>query len=197
MFKRHSPLDERIAAGGRAGTAGGRALRLSVLHDWQLVQIGTFGRATAPLDAALSSVLGTPLPTSTSLVQRTGAHRLYRIATDQYWIVTPDAALSDTLSEVVPVTAGSVTRLSDARVRISIEGPAATALLGKLVSVDLRPRAFPVGSFAQTGLHHVGVLLERLGPGQFEIYALRSYAASTWDWLTDAALPYGYEVFSA
>ena len=197
MFKRHSPLDEHIATGGRTGTAGGRALRLGVLHDWQLVQIGIFGRTTTPLEAALSSVLGTPLPTSTSLVQRTGAHRLYRIATDQYWIVTPDAALSATLSEVVPVTAGSVTRLSDARVRVSIEGPAATALLGKLVSVDLRPRAFPVGSFAQTGLHHVGVLLERLGPEQFEIYALRSYAASSWDWLTDAALPYGYEVFSA
>lgn len=197
MFKRHSPLDDPIAAGGRAGSAGGRALRLGLLHDWQLVQIGAFGRATAPLDAALGSVLGTPLPTSTSLVQRAGAHRLYRIAADQYWIVTPDAALWAKISEVVPATAGSVTRLSDARVRISVEGPAATALLGKLVSVDLRPRAFPVGSFAQTGLHHVGVLLERLGPEHFEIFALRTYAASSWDWLTDAALPYGYEVFSA
>ncbi len=197
MFKRHSPLDKPIAAGGRAATAGGSDLRLGVLHDWQLVQIGCFGRSTAALDTALIRVLGGPLPTSTSIVQHTGAHRLYRIAADQYWIVTPDAALPEALAETVPANAGSVTRLSDARVRIAIEGPAATALLGKVVSVDLRARAFPVGSFAQTGLHHVGVLLERLGPEQFELYALRTYAASTWDWLIDAALPYGYEVFAA
>ena len=196
MFRRHSPLHERIAAGGRAGVAGGRGLRLGVLHDWQLVQIGTFGRSPTALDAALIRVLGGLLPTSTSVVQHTGAHRLYRIAADQYWIVTPDAALPEALAETVPANAGSVTRLSDARVRISIEGPAATALLGKVVSVDLRARAFPVGSFAQTGLHHVSVLLERLGPEQFELYALRTYAASTWDWLIDAALPYGYEVLS-
>ncbi len=35
------------------------------------------------------------------------------------------------------------------------------------------------------------------GQIEFELYALRTYAASTWDWLIDAALPYGYEVFSA
>ena len=197
MFKRHSPLDERIATGGRAGAAGGTALRLGVLHDWQLVQIGTFKRTTPSLDTVLISVLGGLLPTSASVVQRIGAHRLYRLAADQYWIVTPDAALPYALAAAVPPNAGSVTCLSDARVRISIAGPAATALLGKLVSVDLRARAFPVGSFAQTGLHHVGVLLERAGPEQFEIYALRTYAASTWDWLVDAALPYGYEAFSA
>jgi sarcosine oxidase subunit gamma len=197
VLRRDSALDLRLAAGGRSGNAGAGALRIGVRQGWQLVQIGSFGGRTAPLNAALGSVIGCALPTSSSLVQHSGPHQLYRIAADQYWIVTTDAAMPATLERAIPADAGSVTDLSHARVRIALEGSAVTALLGKLVAVDLRPRAFAAGSFAQTGLHHVGVLLERTGPDSFEIYALRTYAASTWDWLIDAALPYGYEVFSA
>ncbi len=135
-----------------------------MLHDWHLVQIGTFGRATAPLDAALISVIGTTLPTSTSVVQHAGAHRLYRIAADQYWIVTPDAALSDKLSVAVPPSAGSVTRLSDARVRIAIEGTHGNGVARQGGVGRSADQSVPGWEFAQTGLHHVGVLLERLGP---------------------------------
>jgi heterotetrameric sarcosine oxidase gamma subunit len=191
----HCPLDERLAAVGHAGAKGGSALRLGVLQRWQLVQIGTFERQSAGLDALIARVLGSPLPTAADVVTCAGAHRLYRIAADQYWILSPDGALPETLARAVPPDSGSVTRLSDARVRIAIAGAAATALLSKVVSVDLRPRAFAVGNFVQTGLRHTGVLLERQGPESFEIHALRSYAASTWDWLIDAALPYGYDVY--
>ena len=197
MFKRQSPLDQRGAADARAAAPGTGTVLLSRLPAWQLLQIGSFQSTAARLDAAVAGVIGSALPTSSSIVQHTGAHRLYRIACDQYWILTPDADLSDALAQALAPEMASLTPLSNARVRIALAGPAATALLGKVVSVDLRAPAFPAGSFAQTGLHHVGVLLERHGPTSFELHVLRTYAASVWDWLIDAALPLGYEVLSA
>ena len=197
MFRRASPLDQRLAADARAAAPGAGTVRLGPLPACTLLQIGSFQRSAARLDEAVRAVLGGPLPTSSSIVQRRGEHRLYRIATDQYWLLTPDAALGETLARSLAPDVASLTTLTHARVRIALEGPAVTALLGKVVAVDLRLAAFPAGSFAQTGLHHVGALLERHGPASFELQVLRTYAASVWDWLIDAALPLGYEVLPA
>ena len=196
MFERSSALERTLAAGGRTGSNGATALRLGMRRNWQLVQLGTYGGRTEALNAALLTTLGVTLPVSSSEVLRYERHQLYRLAADQYWVVTEDATVPAALARAVPAAIASLTALSHARVRIALQGGAAVALLGKLVSVDLRPQSFAIGSFAQTGLHHVGVLLERLGADSFELYVLRTYAASTWEWMIDAALPFGYEVMS-
>ena len=51
-----------------------------------------------------------------------------------------------------------------------------------------------VGQFALTGLHHTPVLVLRAAEDRYEIFAMRSFALSVWEWLTDAALPLGYDV---
>jgi sarcosine oxidase gamma subunit len=51
-----------------------------------------------------------------------------------------------------------------------------------------------VGHFAQTGLHHVPVLLERRGEARYELQVPTTWAVSVWEWLTDAALPFGYDI---
>ena len=84
--------------------------------------------------------------------------------------------------------------LSHSRVRIAIEGPSVRNVLAKGIAVDLHPSAFPIGRFAQTGLHHTGIFLERCGEERYELFLPRTFAASIWDWLVDAALPLGYEV---
>ncbi len=196
MFEQASALEKALAAGGRAGSNGATALRLGMRRNWHLLQLGTYADRTEALNAALLATLGVALPVSSSAVLRHGRHQLYRIAADQYWIVTGDSTVPAALAKALPADVASLTALSHARVRIALQGSAAVALLGKLVAVDLRPQSFAVGSFAQTGLHHVGVLLERLGPDSFELYVLRTFAASTWEWLLDAALPFGYEVLS-
>ncbi len=196
MFEQASALEKALAAGGHAGSNGATALRLGMRRNWHLLQLGTYADRTEALNAALLATLGVALPVSSSAVLRHGRHQLYRIAADQYWIVTGDSTVPAALAKALPADVASLTALSHARVRIALQGSAAVALLGKLVAVDLRPQSFAVGSFAQTGLHHVGVLLERLGPDSFELYVLRTFAASTWEWLLDAALPFGYEVLS-
>ncbi len=62
------------------------------------------------------------------------------------------------------------------------------------MAINLHPTVFHVGQFAQTALHHTGVVVERSGESRYELYALRTFAESIWDWLIDAALPFGYEV---
>jgi len=55
-------------------------------------------------------------------------------------------------------------------------------------------KEFPSERFAQTGIDHAGVLLDRRGEECFELYLLSTFAGSTWDLLVDTALPYGYTI---
>jgi sarcosine oxidase gamma subunit len=48
-----------------------------------------------------------------------------------------------------------------------------------------------VGHFAQTALHHVPVLLERSADLRYELQVPTTWAVSVWEWLSDAALPFG------
>ncbi len=197
MFERRSPLAAHLARGGRDGADGRRALRISEVAGWHLVQIGVFHRSRAPLAAAVEALCGCALPTSPQLVTRAGAHRLYRIAEDQYWLVTEDPAAPPALARAIAPEVAAITPLDHARIRLVIEGAAAAALLARIATIDLRPAAFPVGCFAQTGVHHAGVLLERSGAERYELYVLSTYAESTWEWIVDAALPYGYDAAGA
>jgi sarcosine oxidase subunit gamma len=89
---------------------------------------------------------------------------------------------------------GSVTLLSTARVRLAVEGPRVQDALARGIALDLHPAVFAVGQFAQTGVHHVPVLLERVREQCFELQVPTTWAVSVWEWLTDAALPFGYHI---
>jgi len=188
-----SPLDERLAVGGRDGADGRRTLRLTEIHGTYLVQVGTFPGGEAAVGDAVRAATGAGLPESSTEVAVAGPHRLYRIASDQVWIATTRPQIVPALAHTVPPTAGTVTELSAVRVRLAIEGSAAAELLAQFVAIDLDAGAFPAGRFVLTGIHDAGVLLERIRPDRFEIRVLRSFAAATWDVLVDAALAYGYD----
>ena len=194
MFERRSPLAAHLADGGRDGVDGGRRLRLGEIGGWHLVQVGELRRSREKFRAAFEAACGCAPPGSARVVTRFDAHRLYRVAADQTWIVTADARLPAALVRALAPDAGTSTVLTHARCRLAIDGDAATSLLGHLVPVDLRDRNFPVGAFAQTSVHHTPVLLERVGARRYEMYVLRTFAASTWEWIIDSALPYGYDL---
>jgi heterotetrameric sarcosine oxidase gamma subunit len=62
------------------------------------------------------------------------------------------------------------------------------------VAIDLDPTVFPLCGFAQTGIHHVAGLLLRAREDRYEFLAPRTFAASTWEVLLDAARSFGYEL---
>jgi heterotetrameric sarcosine oxidase gamma subunit len=194
MFESRSPLAARLALGGRDGADGRRAVRFTEIGGRQIVQLGIFGGGASAVAPLVRSITGASLPDSNCEVTDSGRHRLYRIAADQYWVVSLEAGAARALEQAMPPDAGTVTVLSGARVCLRLEGEAVRDMLAHHVALDLDLNEFPAGRFAQTGIDHAGVLLDRRGPECFELYLLSTFAASAWDLLVDSALPYGYSI---
>jgi methylglutamate dehydrogenase subunit D len=169
-------------------------VRLGEMTNTDLFHIGIYpgAGAAARVCASVSAILGGPLPDSAVRAAKAGNHLMFRVAPDQYWVTGGgEPALETRLRTAIPADAGCVTSLEGARTRLFIEGPRARDLLGRLVPIDLHPTVFPVSGFAQTGLHHVAGLLLRADENRYEFFALRTFAAFTWEVLVDAARPFG------
>jgi methylglutamate dehydrogenase subunit D len=192
MLERRSALAGALRKGGAGGK---RRLALGEVRGWSLVQVAAFASTLAELASAVEPLLGTALPARIGESIPAGSRRLFKTGPEQFWIVGPEADdLVSSLAAAVAPEIGAVTPLSHSRTRIFVEGPAARELLAKGIPLDLHPDVFRVHDFALTGLHHTPVLLHRSAPDRYELHAMRTFALSVWDWLTDAALPFGYEV---
>ena len=64
------------------------------------------------------------------------------------------------------------------------DGTASAALFSRFYRERIRPDV----DFQFTGLVH------RAGADRYELYAMRSFALSVWEWLIDAALEFGYDI---
>lgn len=193
---RRSPLATALRQPGRTGSDGSRALRLGEVRGWNLVQVASFAPTAGELERSVSAALGvSALPAKIGTAGEAGARRIFRTGPEQFWVTAPAADnLAPRLQEVIPATTGAVTSLSHSRTRIFIEGTPVREVLVRSMPLDFHPSAFAVGQFALTGIHHTPVMVHRVGEQRFEIYAMRSFALSVWEWLTDAALVFGYEV---
>lgn len=132
-------------------------------------------------ESRLREVVG-ELPARVGKAIEADGRTVMRIGPGQFWIIAPQA---DDLAGV-----GAVTPLSHGRVRILIDGAPARDVLAKGMALDFHPNTFAPGTFAMTGLHHTPVLVHCIGENCFHLYALRTFAMSVWDWLTDAALEF-------
>lgn len=80
-----------------------------------------------------------------------------------------------------PVLEGAaVTDQSDGWAVLSVSGAAAVDVLARLVPVDLRLAAFPVGRVIRTQANHLNVAILRVGDHAFEILVFRSMARTAW-----------------
>jgi methylglutamate dehydrogenase subunit D len=196
MLERPSALAAVLRQAGRSGSDGSRALRLGEVRGWSLVQVAAFASTAAELERVVSAALGVAsLPPTIGMTGEAGARRIFRTGPEQFWVTAPSVDnLATRLQEVVPATMGAVTSLSHSRTRIFIEGEPAREVLARSIPLDFHPSAFAIGQFALTGIHHTPVLIQRAAEQRYEIYAMRTFALSVWEWLTDAALPFGYQI---
>ncbi len=79
----------------------------------------------------------------------------------------------------------ALTDQSDGWAAFRLSGPQAVDALARLVALDLRESAFPVGRAARAGLNHMALILLRTGPQEFELMVFRSMARSAWHELTE------------
>lgn len=155
------------------------------VRGWALVQAAAFHSTQAEFRTTMRAQLGADLPTTIGQVIRANGRMLLKTGAEQYWIIAPEA---DDISLDLSPQIGAVTSLSHSRTCLFIEGPEAAAVLAKGVPLDFHPDVFRVDHFALTGIHHTPVLIHRSAQLRYEIYALRTYALTVWEWLTDAAI---------
>jgi sarcosine oxidase subunit gamma len=120
---------------------------------------------------------------------------LLKTGPEQFWIIAGDGQdLIPALQSAITPATGSLTSLSHSRTCIVIEGPHVRDVLAMGVALDFHPDAFRPNCFALTGLHQTPILIHRSGESRYELYAMRTFAIWVWERLTDAALPFGYDV---
>jgi sarcosine oxidase subunit gamma len=158
------------------------ALKLFEAPDFSLTQAAGFDKrfekAIAPIAGKLPSKIGTALESEGRTLFRTGPLQLWFIG----------AANDDLATKLSPLCL--VTPLSHSRTRIALEGEPARAVLAKGIALDFHKDAFTPGQFAMTGLHHTPVLVHCVRQDRFDLYVMRTFAVTVWDWLTDAALEF-------
>jgi sarcosine oxidase subunit gamma len=131
-------------------------------------------------------------------VQEAGAQFLFRIAPERLLLHSHSPTSWALAAEVADTSSITLLDLSHARTIIRIAGPAARDLLVRLVSLDLHEDIFPQGRFALTGINAVPVLLHRPADDaeapRYDLFIPYSWAASLWDLICEASLPFGYQV---
>jgi heterotetrameric sarcosine oxidase gamma subunit len=77
--------------------------------------------------------------------------------------------------------------VSHGMTRLRLSGSSARQVLAAGIAIDLHPDAFPPSASAATAYRDVFVVLHATAEETFDVYVLRSFAASLWTWLADAA----------
>lgn len=142
-------------------------------HLTQLAGWETFAGAA---NAALNTQ-GLSLPTDYRMPVHGSGMTAWRIAPDRVLLRSETPVDISVPQDLVALD------LSDARVCLTLEGEGAAGLLGRVIALDFSQTAFPAGTFVQTSLHHVGVLVERLERDRFLVMVPTTWERSLTDLL--------------
>ncbi|MCB1379028.1 MAG: hypothetical protein KDK89_11760 [Alphaproteobacteria bacterium] len=181
FFPRVSPLAD-VAIQGRFGAdRGAPGVLFRVRHPLSILTvIARKGKSRAVADG-LAGLKGVA-------VQWAGP--------DQYFVLAEgrgEGALHRELQAALGASA-SLSEQSHGRVVIRVAGPRARHVLAKGTPVDLHPDEFPVGKSALTQMAHVGVHLTRVDDDAYDLSVFRGFAESFWEWITEQAEEFGYQV---
>lgn len=172
--------------------AARHGIRLRQRHP--LTMLNLRARADAALCDAVRRAFGCELPLAANASSTCPAGDILKLGPDE-WLLVAEAHAA--WSETLAIPTATLTDVSHARVAVQVEGDRVREMLAKGCAVDLHPGRFPPGTCIQTAIAGIGVIVHGTGTDCFTLYAARSYAASFWHWLTDAASEYGYHVAEA
>ncbi|HYB11385.1 MAG TPA: sarcosine oxidase subunit gamma family protein [Alphaproteobacteria bacterium] len=161
-------------------------------------QLSLRGSGDSSFMAAVEAAIGLAPPATPNLVVESREARILWLGPDE-WLVVVDGEKSEgfwrLLVEKLADQHAAVADVSEARAVIGLSGPKARETLAHGCSLDLHPRVFGTGQCAQTLLARVPVIIhQRSNEPSFDLYVQRSLAEYLWNWLEDAARPYGVAV---
>ena len=194
MLERRTALTGVLKCSGRDGSDGQRQLCVGEVSDWALLELAGFPGLEKELAHTLQSYLGTDPPARVGVAVTLRGLRWFKTGPAQFWIIADaqEQALEELTGAMAPTLCAS-TWLSHSRTCIFIEGEAAREVLARGVAIDLHPDVFEIDHYAQTALQGTPVMVHRCSVDRFHLYVMRSFALTIWDWLTDAAWPFGYD----
>ena len=194
-IKRVSALAD-VAVQGRFGAdKGAPGVTFSVRHPASIVTVIARKDKSDALSKAVEAAYRFPLPGVGESAGRNGL-AFHWCGADQYFAIAEGKADGEFYRELKTRFEGlaSCSDQSHGRVIIRVTGSKARALLSKGTPVDLHPSAFGPGKSAMTQMAHVGVHLVQTGEESFELSVFRGFSENFWEWLTEQAEEYGYQV---
>jgi heterotetrameric sarcosine oxidase gamma subunit len=160
-------LIAKSALEGRSLTLGG--VTLAELDVGPITGLAVYPGAAKVVAKGLKT-LGLAMPAPNSFAEKKGA-RIVWTGREQAFLIGADC----------PVQEGAaVTDQSDGWAVLGLTGAAAVDVLARLVPMDLRLAACPVGTALRTQVNHMNAILLRTGDYGFEIMVFRSMARTAW-----------------
>lgn len=160
-------LIAKSALEGQSLTLG--SVTLAELDLGRVTSIAVFPGGAKAVAKGLKP-LGLAMPDPNSFVEKKGARIVWTGREQAFLIGVEPPALEG----------AAVTDQSDGWVALALSGPAAVDVLARLVPVDLRLQACPVGTALRTQVNHMNAVLMRSGDYAFEILLFRSMARTAW-----------------
>jgi heterotetrameric sarcosine oxidase gamma subunit len=193
MLERTSALAAHYQLGPAGDVdAAGPGVTLREVRDAGLWQISGWPDTMDVVGDRLAGIVGADAAPG-PLQSVTGANgTLLRVQPFVWWLTRADAAVAQQAMEI-DADQGTSLDLSHSRTVIRIEGPSARDLLNRGLPTDLRPATFPDGAFVGGAIHLVGVNLHHRNGG-YDLYVSRGFAVTLWEFLTETAAQWGYEV---
>ena len=160
-------LIAKSALEGRNLTLG--TVTLAEVDTGPITSVAVFPGGAKAVAKGLKT-LGLAMPEPNSFAEKKGA-RIVWTGRDQAFLtgVEPPA-----------LEGAALTDQSDGWAALALTGAGAVDVLARLVPVDLRLAAFPVGRAIRTQLNHMNVVILRAGDHAFEILGFRSMARTAW-----------------
>lgn len=187
------PVVGRLVPGETAG-APEPAILLRELQLGTVLEVGAWPNRLEAVANRLSELAGTVLPGRPGRFSESGTALVGWVAFGRFLYVAADPRETARVAEALDTDEAAVVDLGPARRALHVGGGPAAELLNKAVAIDFDPRAFPPGSLAQSVIHQIPVVILRRDEQGFDLLVPTSLADALIEWLTDAALEFGYRV---
>jgi heterotetrameric sarcosine oxidase gamma subunit len=160
-------LIAKSALDGRSLTLGG--VTLAEVSVGPITSVAVLPGGAKSVAKGLKT-LGLAMPAPNTFAEKKGA-RIVWTGREQAFVIGAECPALD---------GAAVTDQSDGWAVLGVSGVAAVDVLARLVPLDLRLGAFPVGSAVRSGLNHMNAVILRVGDYAFEVMVFRSMARTAW-----------------
>jgi sarcosine oxidase subunit gamma len=195
-LERPLPLKSHLKQGRYgAPSLSGPSVRFWIRHPLSIATVIARKEQEPALSEALQALYGIEAPPPGRMVK--GRDLTLQWCGDQQYFAVAEGRAEGVLFQELRARLKGLASVSDqshGRVVIAVAGPKARAVLAKGSAVDFHPREFPPGAAATTQMAHIGVHVCRMGDDAFELSLFRGFCEHFWEWLTEQAEEFGYEV---